>query len=65
MKAKTPAPAPPAKATPTDSRGNVRVYIDLPSDLVRRFNVMAASRDQPRRALLAEIVRDALAAAKF
>lgn len=61
---------PPASSTPTktvvvDSRGYTRVYIDLPPDIVRRFNIMAATRGQPKRTLLAELVRNALIDAEF
>lgn len=48
-----------------DSHGNIRVYIDLPSDLVRKFNVLAAMRGIPKRILLAEMVRDAVADVKL
>lgn len=49
----------------TDSRGTQRVYVDLPADLVRRFNVLAATRGMPKRGLLAQIVEDAVKAAKL
>jgi hypothetical protein len=60
-KPKAPAPAP----APVDSRGNVRVYIDLPPDVARKFNVLAAMRGVAKRVLLAEIVRDAVAEVKL
>lgn len=54
----------PKPARSTDSKGNVRVYIDLPPELVRRFNVLAAMRSVAKRVLLAQIVEEALTAAK-
>ena len=48
-----------------DSRGTQRVYIDLPKDSVQRFNVLAAMRSMPKRALLAQIVEEALKANKL
>lgn len=65
LKPPAPAPSPPAKTAVVDSRGYVRVYIDLPPDIVRRFNIMAATRGQPKRVLLAELVRNALIDADF
>ena len=59
--ARVTAPAPPT----TDAKGNLRVYIDLPTDVVRRFNVLAAMRGVPKRTLLAEIVRLAVADVKI
>ena len=49
----------------TDSRGSKRVYIDLPAESVRRFNILAATRGVAKRALLAQIVEEALKAAKI
>ncbi len=61
---------PPAQSAPRvpqvpDSRGNVRVYIDLPSALVRKFNVLAAMRGLSKRGLLAQIVEQAVNDAKL
>ncbi|RTL17983.1 MAG: hypothetical protein EKK55_21905 [Rhodocyclaceae bacterium] len=53
---RTPAPKP---AT-TTSKGTKRVYIDLPVDLARRFNILAATRSVGKRALLAQIVEKEL-----
>lgn len=53
------------RASAITSSGTQRVYIDLPVDAVRRFNVLAATRGVPKRALLAEIVEEALKAAKL
>lgn len=50
---------------PTDSRGTMRVYVDLPKESVRRFNVLAAMRGMPKRALLAQIVEEAVKAANI
>lgn len=55
------APTPP----PTDAKGNVRVYVDLPAELARKFNVLAASRGIPKRILLAEVVKAAVADVKL
>lgn len=44
----------------TTTRGTTRVYVDLPAESVRRFNVLAAMRAVPKRLLLAQIVEDAL-----
>ena len=59
----------PAKRTPTSatrtSSGTQRVYVDLPTELVRKFNVLAAMRSQPKRALLAQIVEEAVTSAKI
>lgn len=49
-------------ATTTSTRTQ-RVYIDLPVESVRRFNVLAAMRSMPKRKLLEAIVEDALKAA--
>lgn len=56
---------PKAAAPPPDSKGNIRVYIDLPGDVARKFNVLAAMRGVPKRLLLAEIVRTAVADVKL
>lgn len=59
-------PATPPRGPPlTDSRGSVRVYIDLPADVVRQFNILAATRGVPKRTLLADIVRAAVADVKI
>lgn len=55
----------PRAATSTTSSGTQRVYVDLPADSVRRFNVLAAMRSMPKRALLTQIVEEALKAAKL
>lgn len=55
--------APARASAPTDSKGNKRVYIDLPANSARRFNVLAAMRGVPKRELLAQIVEEALKAA--
>lgn len=53
-------PAPP----PIDSKGLVRIYVDIPAEMARRFNILAATRGVPKRALMTDIVGAALAAAK-
>jgi hypothetical protein len=45
------------RAPGTDARGNQRVYIDIPGDLVRKLNVLAAMRSVSKRALIADLVR--------
>lgn len=41
--------------------GDVRVYFDLPADLGRKLNILAASLDKPKREVLADIVTAAVA----
>jgi len=65
MNTKRTAATPKRAATATDSRGTMRVYIDLPVESVRRFNVLAATLSMPKRTLLAQIVEDALKASKL
>lgn len=52
-------------AASTTSTGTQRVYVDLPAESVRRFNVLAAMRSMPKRLLLTQIVEEALKAAKL
>jgi hypothetical protein len=49
-----------AKAAPIDSRGLVRVYIDLPRHLSHELGVMAIRRDLSKRAMLAIMVEHAI-----
>lgn len=62
MKSKKPAPAPAAPAAPpmTDSKGNQRVYVDLPRALVTRLNVMAAQRNMQKRVLITSLLMNAI-----
>lgn len=53
------------KPATTTTRGTVRVYVDLPAESVRRFNVLAAMRSVPKRLLLTQIVEDVLKDAKI
>lgn len=57
--------APAKKPATRTSSGTQRVYVDLPTELVRKFNVLAAMRSQPKRALLAQIVEEAVTSAKI
>lgn len=56
-------------AAVVDSKGNQRVYVDLPKALVMKFNVMAAMKGVTKRsymsALLAEAINRASAEAKL
>lgn len=68
-KKSTPAPAPLQQVAATvDSKGNQRVYVDLPKSLVTKFNVMAAMKGVTKRsymsALLAEAINRAATEAK-
>jgi len=47
-------------AAASDSRGLTRVYIDLPRHLSVELGVMAARRQISKRALLAELVEQAI-----
>lgn len=62
---RTPRAVKPAKAATSTSTGTMRVYVDLPVESARRFNVLAAMRSMPKRVLLTEIVEEALKAAKL
>ena len=53
-------PASTSTSRATTSKGTQRVYVDLPADLVRRFNILAATRALPKRTLLSQIVEAAL-----
>lgn len=72
MATKKPAPASTATlqqvAATVDSKGNQRVYVDLPKALVTKFNVMAAMKGVTKRsymsALLAEAINRAAQEAK-
>lgn len=56
----SPPPAPAVAATPVDSKGNRRIYVDMPATLVTRLNVQAAMRSIPKRVLMAQLLADAL-----
>lgn len=64
-----PAPTPQPIVATVDSKGNQRVYVDLPKALVMKFNVMAAMKGVTKRsymsALLAEAINRASAEAKL
>ena len=62
---KKPAEFSHAKTPVKDSAGNVRVYIDLPAELVHKLNVLAALKNKAKRKLLAEIVSAAVAEVKL
>lgn len=43
-----------------DSKGNQRVYVDLPRGLVQRFNVLAAMKGVTKRGLMTSLLTDAI-----
>ena len=58
MVKKTAPPAAPAPAV--DSKGNRRIYVDLPTPLITRMNVLAAMRGLQKRVLIATLLTDAI-----
>lgn len=52
------SPAAPAPAV--DSKGNRRIYVDLPAPLITRMNVLAAMRGMQKRVLIATLLTDAI-----
>lgn len=56
----TPATMP---ASMVDSKGNRRIYVDLPASLIVRFNVLAAMKGVTKRALLTTLLSDAISRA--
>ena len=44
-----------------DSKGRVRLYVDVPAEVARRFSVLAALRGVSKRDLLAQILSDTTA----
>lgn len=43
-----------------DSRGNVRIYTDIPRSVATEFSVMAIRRNMTKRALMARLITDAV-----
>lgn len=60
MAIKKQTPPAPAPAPAADSKGNRRVYVDLPAPLITRMNVLAAMRSVTKRALIASLLTDAI-----
>jgi hypothetical protein len=61
MVKKTPStPAVLPQAVSVDSKGNQRVYVDLPRALVVKFNVLAAMRGVTKRAYMTALFSDAI-----
>lgn len=59
VKKQTSPPAPtPAQAV--DSKGNRRIYVDLPAPLITRMNVLAAMRSVTKRALVTTLLTEAV-----
>lgn len=58
---KIPPAATPMLSPPVgDSKGNRRIYVDLPGPLVTRFNVLAAMKSVTKRALITALLTDAI-----
>lgn len=49
------------KGRATDSKGNVRVYADLPAKLVKALSILAIQRDMSKKEMLAHLVEEACA----
>jgi hypothetical protein len=45
---------------PTDSRGNKRVYTDVPAHIAQEFAILAIRRKVSKRALMAQLIMDAV-----
>lgn len=46
-----------------DSRGNVRVYTDVPRAIAKEFAILAIRRGKSKRALMADLIMRAVAGA--
>lgn len=46
--------------TVTDSRGNMRIYTDVPAHIGKEFKVLAIRRNTSIRALMAQLIMDAV-----
>lgn len=44
-----------------DSRGNVRLYADIPEQVAKEFKILAIRRGVTYRALMARLIMDAVA----
>ncbi len=60
VKKTAPPAAPMPQAVSVDSKGNQRVYVDLPRALVVKFNVLAAMRGVTKRAYMTALFSDAI-----
>lgn len=60
MVKKTAPPAALPQAVVVDSKGNQRVYVDLPRALVVKFNVMAAMKGVTKRSYMTSLLSDAI-----
>ena len=45
---------------PADSKGNRRIYADLPASLITKFNILAATRGVTKRSLITTLLADAI-----
>ncbi len=59
-KPKTSQPARRTTGPPVDSRGNVRIYTDVPKNIAQEFSILAVRRETSKRALMAELIMDAV-----
>lgn len=60
VKKATPLPATPQAPPMVDSKGNQRIYVDLPRALVQRYNILAAMRGVNKRTLITSLLTDAI-----
>lgn len=51
----------PIKKPPQDSRGNMRLYTDIPVNVAQEFAVLAIRRGLSKRDLMAELIMNAVA----
>jgi len=58
-----PATRPASKAAPTqpaDSKGNTRIFTDVPVHVAQEFAILAIRRGLSKRALMAKLIMDAV-----
>lgn len=60
VKKSTPAQTPTPIVATVDSKGNQRVYVDLPKALVTKFNVMAAMKGVTKRSYMSALLAEAI-----
>jgi metal-responsive CopG/Arc/MetJ family transcriptional regulator len=60
MASKKSTPAPTPIVATVDSKGNQRVYVDLPKSLVTKFNVMAAMKGVTKRSYMSSLLAEAI-----
>ncbi len=60
MAIKKTASAAPPPTQAVDSKGNRRIYADIPDALVKKFNVLAAMRGVTKRSLITALLTDAI-----